>query len=84
MEDDEFEWDDQKAIHNLTDHGVSFEDAKLVFADPLALTFDDDREDYGEDRLATIGVRTHIASLRQLHLSRRSVSSHLSPESRAA
>lgn len=31
-----FEWDDEKAASNLAKHGVSFEEAETVFADPLA------------------------------------------------
>jgi uncharacterized protein len=30
-----FEWDDEKAAKNLAKHGVSFEEAETVFADPL-------------------------------------------------
>ena len=33
----EFEWDSRKAMQNLVKHGVSFEEALTVFADPLAL-----------------------------------------------
>ncbi|MGC4001174.1 MAG: BrnT family toxin [Anaeromyxobacter sp.] len=36
-----FDWDPEKAASNLMKHGVSFEEAASVFADPLAL--------YGED-----------------------------------
>ena len=38
---DEFEWDAKKAVTNLTEHQVSFEEALTVFADPLASIFDD-------------------------------------------
>ena len=31
-----FEWDDAKAAANLAKHGVAFEEAETVFADPLA------------------------------------------------
>ena len=31
-----FEWDDRKAAANLAKHGVSFDEAETVFADPLA------------------------------------------------
>jgi uncharacterized DUF497 family protein len=31
-----FEWDDKKASVNLTKHGVGFDEAETVFADPLA------------------------------------------------
>jgi uncharacterized protein len=33
-----FEWDRQKAKANIAKHGVSFERAKAVFADELAIT----------------------------------------------
>ncbi len=37
-----FEWDDDKARINLKGHGVSFDEAKAVFIDPLARIFDDE------------------------------------------
>jgi hypothetical protein len=36
-----FEWDNEKAAHNLSKHSVSFRDAMTVFRDPLSLTYDD-------------------------------------------
>lgn len=33
----QFEWNIGKAKHNLSKHGVSFEEAKTVFDDPLYL-----------------------------------------------
>jgi uncharacterized protein len=38
-----FVWDRTKAARNLRKHDVSFEDARLVFDDPLALDALDDR-----------------------------------------
>jgi uncharacterized DUF497 family protein len=35
------EWDPRKASLNVRLHHVSFEEAATVFADPLAVTFDD-------------------------------------------
>jgi uncharacterized DUF497 family protein len=49
MNDDDFEWDDDKAAHNLAAHGVSFEAAREVFKDPFAIEYEDNREHYGED-----------------------------------
>ena len=49
-----FVWDPVKAETNRRKHGVSFETAKLVFADPFALS-DPDRIDGGEQRWQTIG-----------------------------
>jgi uncharacterized protein len=50
-----FEWDEAKAARNLHKHGVAFEDAARVFLDAGRLEIYDGREDYGEDRWATIG-----------------------------
>jgi uncharacterized protein len=50
-----FEWNLAKAEANERLHGVSFELAKSVFADPFALDRLDDREDYGEERFVMIG-----------------------------
>ena len=52
----ELEWDADKAARNLKKHGVSFEDAELVFYDAGRIEAYDGREDYGEDRWATIGL----------------------------
>jgi len=51
-----FDWDPAKAASNLRKHGVSFEDAELVFYDSGRVEAYDGREDYGEDRWATIGL----------------------------
>jgi hypothetical protein len=37
----EFEWDTQKAGAKAQKHGVTFKEAATVFADPLAITFED-------------------------------------------
>ena len=56
MNEDDFEWDDDKAAQNYSDHGVSFETAKRVFKDPFATERLDDREDYDEDRYSILGM----------------------------
>ena len=38
----QFEWDARKAKSNEAKHGVSFEEATTVFADPLARIFGDE------------------------------------------
>jgi uncharacterized protein len=58
----ELEWDADKAALNLQKHGVSFEDAALVFYDHGRIEAYDGREDYSEDRWATIGL-AHSAVL---------------------
>lgn len=52
----ELEWNADKAALNLKKHGVSFEDAELVFYDNGRIETCDGREDYREDRWATIGL----------------------------
>lgn len=50
-----FEWDPKKAASNLSRHGVSFEEALTVFADPLARIFDDEDHSIKEQREIIIG-----------------------------
>lgn len=56
MNNEEFEWDDQKAARNAQRHGVTFDEARSVFRDPFAIELLDDREDYGEERYILIGM----------------------------
>ncbi|HEX4405444.1 MAG TPA: BrnT family toxin [Polyangia bacterium] len=57
-----FEWDPAKARRNLAKHGVSFEEAATVFADPLSITrFDPDHSE-DEDRFLLLGA-THASRL---------------------
>ncbi|MBD2741572.1 BrnT family toxin [Coleofasciculus sp. FACHB-1120] len=51
----EFEWDETKAAINCKKHGVSFEEAKTVFDNPLALIFDDEKHSVDEHREIIIG-----------------------------
>jgi len=51
-----FEWDQRKAELNLRKHGISFEEASSVFADPLSLTITDPDHSEEEDRFITEGV----------------------------
>ena len=37
----QFEWDENKNRKNILKHGISFEEAKTVFYDDMALVFDD-------------------------------------------
>ncbi len=50
-----FEWDQQKAAVNLRRHGVSFEEARTVFRDPLARIFRDEAHSLEENREIIIG-----------------------------
>ena len=51
-----FEWNKDKNKLNQEKHGVSFEEAKEVFADPLHISKLDYRFSYFEERWITIGA----------------------------
>jgi len=51
-----FEWDERKNERNARKHGVSFEEARTVFDDPLHLSLLDHRFSYFEERWITIGL----------------------------
>jgi len=53
-----FEWDEKKNQINYEKHGLSFEDAELIFASKT-ISFKDVRQDYGEERFITIGQLTN-------------------------
>ena len=52
----DFEWDENKNQINQKKHGISFEDAKTVFEDELAILFDDPDHSAEEDRFLIIGM----------------------------
>ena len=51
-----FEWDSQKAAANWQNHGVTFAHAVKALRDPFGVEWIDDREDYGEERINTLGM----------------------------
>jgi uncharacterized DUF497 family protein len=59
----EFEWDAIKAATNLRDHGVSFEEASTVFADPLAMLMADPDHSVDEERYVLLGESTRRSLL---------------------
>ena len=61
-----FMWDKTKATNNQRKHGVSFEEARTVFSDPLARIFDDEDHSSAEHREIIIG---HSAAQRLLIVS---------------
>ncbi len=50
-----YEWDEVKNRINFAKHVLDFADAEAVFSGPC-VTFADERFDYGEDRLITLGL----------------------------
>src|SRR5262249_39721801 len=47
----DFEWDPEKALANVSKHGVTFEEAAVAMTDPMAVDFDDAKY---PDRLITV------------------------------
>ena len=52
----EFEWDPKKAAANVAKHGVTFEEAATVFADPLGRIVPDPRHSTEEERYVLLGL----------------------------
>ena len=65
--DGDFEWDEDKAQSNLAKHGVSFQEAATVFADPAAVYLDDGS---GADRMVVIGTSLRDRLLYVVHVER--------------
>jgi len=53
----QFEWDSKKAKANKVKHGVSFEEAITVFADPLARIFEDPEHSETERRESSLATQ---------------------------
>jgi uncharacterized protein len=51
----EFEWDEDKRLANIKNHGIDFVDVSEVF-DGDIFTVEDDRYSYGEQRFVTFGL----------------------------
>ena len=65
----DFEWDEQKNQANIAKHGISFERAQRIFE---GMTVDqvDDRQDYGEERIISLGMIEAILILVVVHTDR--------------
>jgi len=62
-----FEWDSEKARSNLSKHGVAFEDASLVWDDPLHVVYPDQVVDH-EQRWHAVGVVGLVTVLLVVHI----------------
>jgi len=51
----EFEWDPAKERSNRRKHGVSFDEATTVFADPFSLNMPDPSHSLSEERFLVLG-----------------------------
>ena len=67
-----FEWDPRKDAENQRKHGVSFEEARTVFADEYALLLDDPDHSRGEERFILLGLSARFRVLVVVHAYRES------------
>lgn len=65
-----FEWDLPKSVANLKKHRVSFEEAKSVFYDELAVQFFDEHHASDEDRFLMLGMSSNAKLLIVCHCER--------------
>jgi uncharacterized DUF497 family protein len=57
----QFEWDENKRLKTLRERGIDFIDMVALWDDPNRQERGDNRRDYGEARIQTIGaVQLHI------------------------
>ena len=62
-----FEWDRNKESTNIQKHGVTFEQASYVFADPFALDKYDGKHSEEEDRWILLGKSLNETLLLVVH-----------------
>ena len=63
----EFEWDEAKNLANIQKHGISFIEAKSVFADDNALLIADPDHSEDEDRFLLLGLGGKLRLLLVCH-----------------
>ena len=62
-----FEWNKVKAQLNIAKHGVSFEEAKTVFADRFGVIIFDEEHSDNEERFLLLGTSTKERILLVVH-----------------
>ncbi len=67
-----FEWDEHKNVANLAKHGISFDEARLIF-DGTIVSWTDDRVDYSERRDISIGLIREIVVVTVVHTDRNGI-----------
>ena len=65
-----FEWDESKNLSNQKKHGVSFEEAKSVFADEFGRLIPDPDNSIGEERFIIMGMSSQLRLLVVCHCER--------------
>jgi uncharacterized DUF497 family protein len=68
-----FSWDARKAQTNATKHGVAFEEAATVFADPEGLEWEDADHSWAEGRFKRLGRSLTGRILLVVYTTRRTV-----------
>ena len=64
-----YEWNQEKNAANLKKHGISFEEAILIFEGPV-LSRLDRRFDYGEERIISTGLIREVVAVVIVHTDR--------------
>ena len=67
-----FEWDKEKERINIRKHGISFEEARMVFYDEKAIQFFDPDHSEDEDRFLLLGISFKLRILIVCHCFRES------------
>jgi uncharacterized DUF497 family protein len=67
MKELKFTWDENKALTNEQKHGVSFEEAKMVFYDDYARLISDPDSSQKEDRFLILGFSNQLRLLLVCH-----------------
>lgn len=62
-----FNWDDKKSAANFKKHGISFDEAKSVFADEFARLIPDPEHSEGEERFILLGISSKLNLLTVCH-----------------
>ena len=62
-----FKWDKKKENINIKKHGITFEQASYVFADPFALNHYDDEHSDDEERWVLLGKSLNQTILLVIH-----------------
>ena len=65
-----FEYDKNKSLANKQKHGITFDEATTVFADPLSLTIPDPLHSELEERFVIMGVSHKNRILVVIHTER--------------
>jgi uncharacterized DUF497 family protein len=67
MRDLQFDWDPKKDAAHQRLHGVSFEEASMVFSDEHALLIDDPDHSEEEERIILLGLSAGLRTLVVCH-----------------